>query len=403
MSASEQPTVTSRVSGFYRKPLAERLAYLVETGLLSAEAGDYLRAGGGLETSVADRMSENVVATHGLPLSIALNFRINHRDVLVPMAVEEPSVVAAASNAARLVRVSGGFFAEATAPVMTTQVQLDGVTDAERAPERILAAREALLAAGNAAIPGMVRRGGGCRDLDVRVLDAAEGIVCVHVYVDVGDAMGANIVDTVAEALAPCVHELVGGRVGLRILSNLPVRRTVRVTAEVSADALGGSDIADGMVRASRFAEIDPYRAVTHNKGVMNGVDAVAVALGQDWRSIEAAAHGWAALRPGGYGPIATWKRTPEGIRGELEMPMAVGTVGGSTRVHAGVRAAFEIVRARSAGELGMVIGAAGLASNLAALKALAGEGIQKGHMRLHARKEDVGHAAPIAARGGRS
>lgn len=394
--------VSSRVSGYYARPLAERLDLLIERGVLSPSAAAYLRRGGGLSTEVADRMSENVVATHGLPLSIALNFRINHRDVLVPMAVEEPSVVAAASNAARLVRVRGGFFAEASDPIMTTQVHLDGVPEPDLAAERLLAVRDALLAAGDAAIPGMVRRGGGCRDLEVRVLDRDEGIVCVHLYVDVRDAMGANIVDTVAEAVAPCVHEICGGRIGLRILSNLPVRRTVRVTAEVSADALGGADMADGIARASRFAEVDPFRAVTHNKGVMNGVDAVALALGQDWRSIEAAAHGWAALRPGGYGPIATWKRTSDGVAGALEMPLAVGTVGGATGVHGGVQAAFEIVGVRSAGELAMVLAAAGLASNLAALKALAGEGIQKGHMRLHARKQLAEAAPTIAARGGR-
>ena len=393
-------TITSRVSGFYARPLEERLAHLVETGLLSDASAEYLRRGGGLASEVADTMSENVVATHGLPLSIALNFRINHRDVLVPMAVEEPSVVAAASNAARLVRVSGGFFGETTAPVMTTQVQLDGVPEPHCAAERILAARDALLAAGDSAIPGMVRRGGGCRDLEVRVLSEPEGIVCVHLYVDVGDAMGANIVDTVAEALAPCVHELCGGRIGLRILSNLPVRRMVRVRADVSAEALGGPAMADGIARASRFAELDPFRAVTHNKGVMNGVDAVALALGQDWRSIEAAAHGWAAMRgEGRYAPIATWVRTKDGVRGELEMPMAVGTVGGSTRVHAGVRAAFELVRVESAGDLAMVLAAAGLASNLAALKALAGEGIQKGHMRLHARKQQAEEAAQRSPR----
>jgi len=392
MSETDRPrTLTSRVSGFYRKPLAERLAYLLDSGVLGEDAGAYLRGGGGLSPEVADRMSENVISTHGLPLSVALNFRINHRDVLVPMAVEEPSVVAAASNAARLVRVSGGFLGEAPPPVMTTQVQLDGVPEPERAAERIVEAREALLAAGNAAIPGMVRRGGGCRDLDVRVIDEDEGMICVHLYVDVGDAMGANVVDTVAEAVAPCVHELTGGRIGLRILSKLPVRRMVRVSGEVSSDALGGADMADGIARASRFAERDPYRAVTHNKGIMNGVDAVAVAMGQDWRSIEAAAHGYAALGADGrYRPLAIWTRTAGGIRGELEMPMAVGTVGGSTRVHAGVRAAFEIARPASAGDLAMTLAAAGLASNLAALKALAGEGIQKGHMRLHARKTEV-------------
>lgn len=384
---SERPKVTSRIAGFYKRSREERLSVIAQTGMLSEEAIAHLRAGGGVDYEDADVMSENVVATHGLPLSVGLNFRINHHDVLVPMAVEEPSVVAAASNAARLVRICGGFFGEATEPIMTTQVQLDQVVDAATVPERVEAARDALLQVANEAIPSMVRRGGGCRDIDVRVLSEAEGLVVVHLYVDVGDAMGANVVDTVAEAVAPRLQEVIGGRVGLRILSNLPVRRRVTVRADVSSDALGGGELADGIARASRFAELDPYRAVTHNKGVMNGVDAAALALGQDWRSIEAAAHGWAAVKNGSYGPIATWSRTPTGLRGEIEMPMAVGTVGGSTRVHAGVRAAFELLGVESAGELAVVLAAVGLASNLAALRALAGEGIQKGHMKLHSRK----------------
>lgn len=381
--------ITSRISGFYAESLDDRLERMLETGLLSPESRAHLSGGGGLEPEVADRMSENVIGCHGLPLSIALNFRVNHRDVLVPMSVEEPSVVAAASNAARLVRLSGGFVGEATAAVMTTQVQLDAVPDAASAADRLEPHREALVALADGSIPGIVRRGGGCRDLEVRVLDVEQGLVVVHLYVDVGDAMGANIVDTVAETLAPELGRLLGGEVGLRILSNLSLRRTVEVCCEVSADALGGLGLADAIVKASRFAERDPFRAVTHNKGIMNGVDAVAMALGQDWRAIEAGAHAFAAMG-GHYGPLSTWRRTETGVRGVLEMPMAVGLVGGSTRVHPGVRAGFELLGAKSAGEVGIVVAAAGLASNLAALKALAGEGIQKGHMRLHARKREL-------------
>jgi len=313
--------------------------------------------------------------------------------VLVPMAVEEPSVVAAASNAARLTRTSGGFFGEADAPLMTGQVQLDGVPDAATAAARVNAIARELLTLGDAAIPSMVARGGGCHALETRVLDHEEGIVVVHVYVNVGDAMGANLVDTVAEAIAPRLVRLLGGRLGLRILSNLPARRRVRAWCEVAADALGGDDLADGVVRASRFASMDPYRAVTHNKGVMNGIDAVAVALGQDWRSIEAGAHAWAAIGAAGtgaYRPIATWTRSPGGVVGKIELPLAVGTVGGSTRTHAGVRAAFELCGTTCARELAVIMAAAGLASNLAALRALAGEGIQKGHMKLHRRKEEA-------------
>jgi hydroxymethylglutaryl-CoA reductase len=315
------------------------------------------------------------------------------------MAVEEPSIVAAASNAARLVRISGGFSGAASAPIMTAQIQLDDVPDARQAVSRVEAQRMQLLHAGNAAIPGMVERGGGCTDLEVRVLDEGPGLVVVHVYVDVGDAMGANLVDAVAEAIAPRLVALIGGRIGLRILSNLPLRRMVNVRARVSEDALGGREAAEGIARASRFADLDPFRAVTHNKGIMNGVDAVAVALGQDWRAIEAGAHAFAAIS-GRYRPLARWTRTEEGIAGELEMPLAAATRGGSTRAHPGVRAAFELVRVADARELAVVMGAAGLAANLAALKALSGEGIQRGHMKLHMRKMEANAVEPDLAEG---
>jgi len=387
--SKQSPPVTSRIPGFYREQVEKRLRIMVETGLLSSESIRHLENDGRLTLEVADRMSENVIAVHGLPLSVALNFRVNNNDVLVPMAVEEPSVVAAASNAARQVRMTGGFFGEATDPVMTTQVQFDDVPNPEQAKARVEAERELIFQIANEAIPGMVKRGGGCRDLDVRVLDEEHGVLVVHLYVDVGDAMGANVVDAVAEAVAPRIHELTSGTIGLRILSNLPMRRRVRARCDVSVDALGGPELADGIVKASRFAELDPFRAVTHNKGVMNGVDAVALAMGQDWRSIEAGAHAFASIS-GTYKPLVVWQRTESGIHGELDMPMAVGTIGGSTRVHRGVRAAFELMGVRNAGELAIVMGAAGMASNLAALRALAGEGIQRGHMRLHSRKQEL-------------
>ena len=387
---TRQHAKTSRLSGFYRHDLPRRLDLICVAADLSDEAAQHLAGGGGITPNVADVLSENVIATHGLPLSVAVNFRVNSRDVLVPMAVEEPSVVAAASNAARIARLCGGFQGEADAPVMTAQVQLDGVPLADTAPALLEACKDRLLALGDEAIPRMVARGGGCRDLEVRVLCPDAGIVVVDVYVDVRDAMGANIVDSVAEAMAPGVQELIGGMIGLRILTNLPLRRMVRVSARLSLDAVGGRPLAEGIVRASRFAELDGRRAVTHNKGIMNGVDAVAVALGQDWRSIEAGAHAYAGMGDG-YRPLATWRIDDDDrLVGELEMPMAVGTVGGSTRAHGGVRAAFEIIGIQNAGDLGIVIAAAGLASNLAALRALAGEGIQKGHMRLHHRKAAV-------------
>ncbi|MEM7434462.1 MAG: hydroxymethylglutaryl-CoA reductase, degradative [Myxococcota bacterium] len=396
--SDQPPSVTSRIPGFYREHIEERLRAMIETGMLSERSAEHLRNGGRLELDVADRMSENVIAIHGLPLSIALNFRVNHRDVLVPMVVEEPSVVAAASNAARQVRMTGGFFGEATDPIMTTQVQFDDVPNPVEAKARVEAERDRIFRVADEAIPGMVKRGGGCRDMDVRVLDEDAGVLVVHLYVDVGDAMGANVVDAVAEAVAPEIREFTGGSVGLRILSNLPLRRRVRVNCEVSADVVGGAELADGIVKASRFAELDPYRAVTHNKGVMNGVDAVALAMGQDWRSIEAGAHAFASIT-GTYKPLVVWRRTESGLRGELDMPLAAGTVGGSTRVHQGVRAGFELMGIKSAAELAVVMAAAGVASNLAALRALAGEGIQRGHMRLHSRKRELQDSTRVRAK----
>lgn len=389
--------VSSRISGFYKLAPVERREAVKALGLLGEGSRAHLEAGGGLPLEVADRMSENVVATHGLPLSVALNFRVNQRDVLVPMAVEEPSVVAAASNAARMARMTGGFFGEADPPVMTAQVQLDEVPDPRAAAARLLAAKDRVLAAGDAAIPRMVERGGGCRDLEVRVLDEELGLVCAHIYVDVGDAMGANLVDTVAESVAGLIQSITGGEIGLRILSNLPVRRLVRVRVDVGEEAVGGAAIADGIAKASRFAELDPFRAVTHNKGFMNGLDAAAVALGQDWRAIEAGAHAFAAMS-GAYRPLAVWHRTRDGLAGRAELPLAVGVVGGCTQAHPGVRAAFELMGSPGGRDVAVILGAVGLASNLAALRALAGEGIQRGHMRLHDRKRELW--SPPAAEG---
>jgi hydroxymethylglutaryl-CoA reductase len=380
--------ICSRISGFYKHNVRGRIHTIAKEGLLSPEDLAWLERGGGIDVSVADTMSENVIAVHGLPLSVALNFMVNGRDVLVPMAVEEASVVAAASNAARMTRDSGGFVGDADDAIMTAQVQLDGVADVERAAARITAERERILRCGNESIPRMTDRGFGCRDLEARIIDRELGLLVVHLYVDVGDAMGANTVDTVAEAVAPLIHDLAGGTMGLRILSNLCLRRKVRVQCEVSNEAVGGAEIAEGIYRASRFAELDVFRAVTHNKGFMNGLDAAAVALGQDWRSIEAAAHAYASLE-GRYRPLSTWARTATGLVGRAELPLSIGTVGGSTNAHEGVRAAFRMMQVANARECSVVLAAAGLASNLAALRALASEGIQKGHMRLHARKCD--------------
>jgi hydroxymethylglutaryl-CoA reductase len=303
------------------------------------------------------------------------------------MAVEEPSVVAAASNAARMTRSLGGFRGEATPSVMTAQVHLYDVPDVHEAARTLRGQTDAVIEVANDAIPRMVKRGGGCRDADIDVLDGALGMLRVHLHIDVGDAMGANMVDTVAEAVAPWVQARVGGTIGMRILTNLPLRRLVRVQCAVPEDVLGGPELARGVAMASAVADRDPFRAATHNKGILNGVDAAAVALGQDWRAIEAGAHAWAGLEQG-YRPLARWVHEDGVLRGELEMPLAVGTVGGSTSAHPVAAAARELVGVRSARELAVVLAAVGLASNLAALRALAGEGIQQGHMRLHARKD---------------
>ena len=370
--------MTSRLPGFYRKSLAERRALVA--------VGDEL---GRLPVEVADLMSENVVGCHGLPLSIGLNFRINGRDHLVPMAIEEPSVVAAASRAALLVRAAGGFTGEADPAIMTAQIQLDAVPDPAGAAARLAECGAEILALGDRSIPSMVARGGGCRAIETRVID---DMVVVHIHIDVGNAMGANLTDTVAEATAPAIAACVGGRLGLRILTNLPLRRLVRVRASLPADG----PAAEGVVRATRFAEVDPMRAVTHNKGIMNGIDAVALALGQDWRAIEAGAHGFAAMG-GRYRPLSSWRIEGGALVGRLELPLAVGIVGGAIGVHPGARAALALVGVASAGELAIVMASAGLASNLAALDALAGDGIQRGHMRLHQRRlEGVSHATGL-------
>lgn len=381
-SAQGAAMTSSRLSGFYRLSIAERRKLVAIGG-----DGDEI---GLLPVAVADRMSENVVGCHGLPLSLALNFRVNDRDHLIPMAIEEPSVVAAASRAALLVRAGGGFAGQADPAIMTAQVQLDAVPEPASAAARLAACEEEILALGDRSIPSMAARGGGCRALEARVLD---DMVVVHIHVDVGNAMGANLTDTVAEATAPAIAACVGGRLGLRILTNLPLRRLVRVTARVPLESIAG---AEGVVRAARFAAIDPMRAVTHNKGIMNGIDAVALALGQDWRAIEAGAHAFAALG-GAYRPLSTWRIDAGALCGRLELPLAVGTVGGAIGVHPGARAALALIEVDSAGELAIVMAAAGLASNLAALDALAGDGIQLGHMRLHRRRlEGESHAVGI-------
>ncbi len=356
--------------------------------------------GGGLDAETADKFVENVLGTYALPYGVALNVRVNGRDYVVPMVVEEPSVVAAASNAAKMVRVGGGFKADVDAPVMISQIQLTSVKDAPAARARIMAAYEEIVAIGNRAISGLVARGGGVRGLEVRTLgSAADAMIVVHVLVDCRDAMGANLVNSVAEAVADRLAELANGKVGLRILSNLCDQRCVRVRCLVPADVLAtddmsGEEVIDGILNASRFAELDPYRAATHNKGIMNGVDAVVIATGNDWRATEAGAHAFAA-RSGQYGPLAIWRRSEAGeLAGFLELPLALGTVGGTLRVHPAARLSLELLGVQDAGELAMIAASLGLASNLAAVRALATDGIQRGHMALHARSVAVAAGA---------
>jgi hydroxymethylglutaryl-CoA reductase len=381
-------TIDSRISGFYKLSIAQRRALLRDRLALTAAELDGLD--GGLDAAAADHVVENVLGTYSLPLGLVLNVRVNDRDYLVPMCVEEPSVVAAASNGARMARMGGGFRADADPPVMIAQVQLLEVPDAHGATRRIRAEAAELLAAADRTQPELLAHGGGCRGLEVR--DLGEMLV-VHLKVDCRDAMGANMVNTMVEAVAPRLAELSGGRPLLRILSNLADERKVRVRARVPVAALtragDGAAVRDAIVAASRFAELDPYRAATHNKGIMNGVDPVVIATGNDWRGVEAGAHAFAA-RSGAYRPLAVWQAadaSPDAdLVGYLEMPMALGIVGGTLRVHPGARLALRLLGVTSAAELGMVVGAVGLANNLAALRAMVTEGIQRGHMTLHAR-----------------
>ncbi|MEZ4436354.1 MAG: hydroxymethylglutaryl-CoA reductase, degradative [bacterium] len=381
----------ARIPGFYRLDLAERHAELAERfGLDDADLA-VLRDGGSLCWTRADKMVENCVGVFGLPLGIGLNFSINGQSYAVPMAVEEPSVIAAVSNMARLVGKHGGFTAEADEGVMISQVQIVDAPDPDAAVAALEAARSRILARANAVHPNMAARGGGARDIEVRAFGEPHPMIVLHLLVDCVDAMGANAVNAMAEGVADLCEQLTGGRVCLRILSNLADRRRARAACSVPEEALAGrgfsgAEVAEGIVQAWRFAAVDPYRAATHNKGVMNGIDAVAIATGNDWRSIEAGAHAYAA-RDGRYGSLTEWWRADGRLHGRIELPMAVGTVGGSTRVHPSVRVCRKILGVDRAAELAMVMAAVGLSQNMGALKALASEGIQRGHMSLHARQ----------------
>jgi hydroxymethylglutaryl-CoA reductase len=389
---------SSRIPAFYQLPIEERRQKLAEAIDLSPADVDVLSAADALPVEVADTMIENAVGTFALPFGVALNFQINGRDTVIPMVVEEPSVIAAASYAALIARAGGGFAAEAEPGAMIGQIQLVNVPDPGAAVERIGAARARLLAAAEEATPGLCRRGAGPRDVEVRLVRSQRGetMVVVHVLLDTGDAMGANAVNSLVETLSPMVEEIAGGTSCLRILSNLADRRLARAAVRIpvtalSRDGLDGAEVADRIIYAYEFAAADPYRAATHNKGIMNGIDAIAIATGNDWRAIEAGAHAY-ACRDGRYTSLSHWAIEDGHLVGSLELPMAVSTVGPLVQSHPRVRLALKMLGVPGSRELAGVMAAVGLASNLAAMRALATEGIQKGHMALHARV--VSHAA---------
>ncbi|MCF2138321.1 MAG: hydroxymethylglutaryl-CoA reductase, degradative [Candidatus Thorarchaeota archaeon] len=376
----------SRISGFYKLSREERVKKIQElTGLGDEDLKELINPGD-MDMDILDHMIENVIGSMTLPLGIATNFRINEKDYLIPMAIEEPSVVAAASNAARMARPHGGFFATDTGPVMRAQIQAINVPTPFEAKMKIIEAKEEILKLANEQDPILVKFGGGARDLIVRIIDTAIGpMVITELVVDTRDAMGANAVNTMAEAVAPTIERITGGRVYLRILSNLADLRLVRVRATFDKELLGGEDVVDGIVAAWAFAEADPYRCATHNKGIMNGIDAVVIATGNDFRAIEAGAHSYASVD--GYGSLTKYEKDSNGnLVGSIEIPMAVGLIGGATKVHPVARACVKILGVKTATELGHIVASVGLAQNLAALRALAAEGIQKGHMALHAR-----------------
>jgi hydroxymethylglutaryl-CoA reductase len=391
---------TTRISGFYKRTQAERLQFVADWAGLGADEQAALTSGG-LDAERAEPMIENVVGTYALPFAVATNFLVNGVDVLVPMVIEEPSVVAAVSNAAKLFREGGGFTTSSDEPVMIGQIQVVDLADVNAAAAALRANAARLLAAADAIGGSIVNRGGGARGITVRTFsDTPIGAMLVlHLHYDTRDAMGANAINTAVEHLAPIVEEITGGRVNLRILSNLTDQRKARAQGMIPASELATADISGAVavraiVEAGVFAEMDPYRAATHNKGIMNGIDAVVMATGNDWRAVEAGAHAYAA-RDGQYRSLTRWWQDADGnLRGAIELPLAVGIVGGATRVHPNAQIALKIMNISSARQLSEIMAAVGLAQNLAAIRALATTGIQYGHMRMHARQLAVAAGA---------
>ncbi len=398
---------SSRLPGFYKMKMAERLRRLAEA--LDEGHLDGLGESATLPLANADAMIENAIGVLGLPVGVGLNFLVNGEDVLIPMAVEEPSVIAAVSLAAKITRDGGGFTAGADEPRMIGQVQVTDVPSPEAARAAVLREKEQILAAANALHPAMKARGGGAKDIEVRLLQVgSETQLVVHLIVDTQDAMGANLINTMCEGVAPLIERLTAGRVRLRILSNLADLRLARASCRIPFEALAdfgfsGAEVAHGIAEASRFADADPYRACTHNKGVMNGVDAVALATGNDWRAIEAGAHAWCA-RNGKYQPLSRWWVEEGALRGSIEIPIQVGTVGGAVKANPLIPVLLRMMGNPGAQKLAGIMAAVGLAQNMAALRALGTVGIQKGHMALHARNLAVsagakGHAVEEVAR----
>ncbi|MEO6024928.1 MAG: hydroxymethylglutaryl-CoA reductase, degradative [Burkholderiales bacterium] len=394
----------SRLPNFRSLPPSERLKHIAQAASLNDADIALLSKPGALKLETADGMVENVIGTFELPFAVAGNFQINGRDVLVPMVVEEPSVVAAASYMAKLARESGGFQTSSTGPIMRAQVQIIGVTDPYGARQTVLRHRQEIIAIANSRDKVLIALGGGCRDLEVHVFpDTPRGaMVVVHLIVDVRDAMGANTVNTMAEAVAGRMEQITGGSVRLRILSNLADLRLARARVSFAPSVLttkdyDGADVIERIIDAYTFAAVDPYRAATHNKGIMNGIDPIIVATGNDWRAVEAGAHAY-ACREGRYTSLTRWEKNHNGeLVGTIEMPMPVGLVGGATKTHPLAQLALKILNVKSAQELGEIAVAVGLAQNVGALRALATEGIQRGHMALHARNIALAAGATAA------
>ena len=386
---------TSQISGFYKLTPKERMKIVRDFADLTEQEVKNLETSSSLNIELADRMIENVIGTFSLPLGVAMNFRINKKDYIIPMAIEEPSIVAAATYAAKMARKKGGFFTSSTDPIMIGQIQAVNIKDPFAAKIKILSEKNQIIKKANEQDPMLVSVGGGAKDLEVKIIETKTGpMVITELLVDCRDAMGANAVNTMAEAIAPIIERITGGRVYLRIISNLAVKRLARAYVVVDKAVLGGEEVVNGIVEAYNFAAADPYRAATHNKGILNGIIGVVIVTGNDHRAIEAGAHAY-AVRNGQYSTLSFWEKNNDGdLVGSIELPMAVGLIGGATKVHPTAKVAIKILGVKSANELGEVIAAVGLAQNLGALRALAHEGIQRGHMSLHARNVAISAGA---------